>query len=126
MKVKEFNGNVVFLHEVIDGAADRSYGIHVAKLAGLPKAVLKRATEVLNFLENEGKSSSISQLVDDLPLFAVAKAQADKEEAAAEAALSPLVEALEALNPDDLTPREALQKLYELKAQAHTLHLDAQ
>ena len=121
MKIKEFNGNVVFLHEVIDGAADRSYGIHVAKLAGLPKVVISRASEVLEFLENEGKSSSISRLVDDLPLFAAARAQVEEEEARAEAINAPVMELLNSLNPDDLSPREALQKLYELKATASSV-----
>lgn len=118
MKIKEFKGDVIFLHEVIDGAADRSYGIHVAKLAGLPKVVLTRATEVLEFLESEGKSSSISRLIEDLPLFAVAKAQAEAEEEKELAVSSPLIEALNDLNPDDLTPKQALEKLYELKNKA--------
>ncbi len=112
MKIKEFNDQVIFLHEVIDGAADRSYGIHVAKLAGLPKAVVKRAEQVLQSLEQDGKSHSVAKLADDLPLFAVMKAK--EEEKVIEKA-SPAVEALEQLNPDDLTPREALDKLYELK-----------
>ena len=76
--------------------------------------MLKRADEVLKFLENEGKSSSISQLVDDLPLFALAHACAEKEEA--EEKYNPLLEALEKINPDDLTPKQALEKLYELKS----------
>jgi len=109
MNIKEFNDEVIFLHEVINGAADRSYGIHVAKLAGLPNAVVKRAGQVLNHLEKNGKSRSLSQLADDLPLFAALKA---KEETAAP---SPVLEALENLNPDDFSPREALEKLYELK-----------
>ena len=123
MKIKEYNGNVVFLHEVIEGAADRSYGIHVAKLAGLPRVVLKRASEVLDYLEKEGKSSSIRELVDDLPLFAVAKAQAAEEEARVEASerLSPLIELINGINPDDLSPREALDKLYEIKAQPNNI-----
>lgn len=123
MKIKEYNGNVVFLHEVIEGAADRSYGIHVAKLAGLPRVVLKRASEVLDYLEKEGKSSSIRELVDDLPLFAVAKAQAAEEEARVEASerLSPLIELINGINPDDLSPREALDKLYEIKAQTNNI-----
>lgn len=112
MKIKEFNDQVIFLHEVIDGAADRSYGIHVAKLAGLPKAVVKRAEQVLQSLEQDGKCHSVAKLADDLPLFAVMKAK--EEEKVIEKA-SPAVEALEQLNPDDLTPREALDKLYELK-----------
>ncbi len=110
MNIKEFNDEVIFLHEVIKGAADRSYGIHVAKLAGLPNAVVKRAGQVLEHLEQNGKSRSLSQLADDLPLFAVLKA---KEESVVVA--SPVLEMLEQLNPDDFSPREALEKLYELK-----------
>lgn len=110
MKIKEFNEQVVFLHEVIDGAADRSYGIHVAKLAGLPQAVVKRAEQVLQSLEKDGKSKSMQDLVDDLPLFAALR---EKEEQFVPE--SPAVVALEALNPDDLTPKQALEKLYELK-----------
>lgn len=112
MKIKEFNDDVIFLHEVIDGAADRSYGIHVAKLAGLPKSVVKRAEQVLTSLEQDGKSRSMAKLADDLPLFAVMR---EKEEEKA-MAHSPALEALEKLNPDELTPRDALEKLYELKA----------
>lgn len=110
MKIKEYNDEVIFLHEVIDGAADRSYGIHVAKLAGLPKTVLKRSEQVLEHLEKNGKGNSMSQLADDLPLFAVLR---EKEEPKVET--NPAIEALEAINPDELTPREALEKLYELK-----------
>lgn len=110
MKIKEFNDEVIFLHEVIDGAADRSYGIHVAKLAGLPKIVIKRAEQVLTSLENGGKSSNIKNLADDLPLFAVLKEKEEKTEEK-----SPLKEELENLNPDDLSPREALEELYKLK-----------
>lgn len=108
MKIKEFNDEVIFLHEVIAGAADRSYGIHVAKLAGLPKTVLKRAGQVLEHLEKNGKGSAMNKLADDLPLFAALR---EKEEPK----VSPLEEALKALNPDDLSPREALEKLYEIK-----------
>lgn len=111
MKIKEFKGDVIFMHEVIDGAADRSYGIHVAKLAGLPSVVVKRAEQVLNSLENSDKSRNVVKLADDLPLFAVMKAKEEK----AEEKRSPAVEALEMLNPDELSPKEALEKLYELK-----------
>lgn len=112
MKIKEFNEEVVFLHEVINGAADRSYGIHVAKLAGLPAAAVKRAGQVLENLENSGKSRSIDKLADDLPLFSLMKAKVDE---AIVAEPSPALEALKELNPDDLSPREALEKIYELK-----------
>lgn len=110
MKIKEFNDEVVFLHEVIDGAADRSYGIHVAKLAGLPGVVIKRAEQVLSSLENDKKNGNIKELADDLPLFASLR---EKEEAAN--VKSPVQTALEALNPDNLSPREALEELYKLK-----------
>ncbi len=113
MKIKEFNGDVIFLHEVIDGAADRSYGIHVAKLAGLPKLVVKRAEQVLDSLEHSDKSTYITKMIDDLPLFAaVQKKMEEKEEREEE---MPLVKAIKELNPDDYSPKEALEKLYELK-----------
>ena len=121
MKIKEFNDEVIFLHEVIDGAADRSYGIHVAKLAGLPRTVVKRAEQVLETLEREGKSQSVSQLAEDLPLFAAVRS---KDEPAAQQIVSAM-EALKELNPDNLTPREALDKLYELKNLAEESLKDA-
>ncbi|HKU92955.1 MAG TPA: DNA mismatch repair protein MutS, partial [Sphingomicrobium sp.] len=96
------------LHEVADGAADRSYGIAVAKLAGLPPAVVSRARSVLAKLEaGRDATGGIAAGLDDLPLFAAA--------AESEAGPDPLIEALSAVNPDALTPREALDKLYELK-----------
>ena len=106
MKIKEFKGEVVFLHEVIDGAADRSYGIHVAKLAGLPPKVLERAEQVLAELEKDKRQNNFSGLDLELPLFSFAPKEEKK---------SPLLKELEQLNPDDLTAREALQKLYDLK-----------
>lgn len=109
MKIKEFNDEVIFLHEVMDGAADRSYGIHVAKLAGLPKAVLKRAEQVLHNLEHQGKGLSVKDIAEDLPLFACIKEKVEEKIS------SPALEELSVLNPDDLSPREALEKLYELK-----------
>lgn len=121
MKIKEFNDEVIFLHEVIDGAADRSYGIHVAKLAGLPRTVVKRAEQVLETLEREGKSQSVSQLAEDLPLFAAVRS---KDEPDARQIVSAM-EALKELNPDNLTPREALDKLYELKNLAEESLKDA-
>lgn len=112
MKIKEFNDEVVFLHEVINGAADRSYGIHVAKLAGLPNVVIKRAEQVLDSLEHDKKNKKITELADDLPLFANLQQKAKAEEVK----VSPVEKALEELNPDDFSPREALEKLYEIKA----------
>ena len=109
MKVKEFQGQVIFMHEVIDGAADRSYGIHVAKLAGLPQAVIKRSEQVLQKLEKDNQKRNISGLENELPLFSFVHQQET-------AAPSPVEEALSDIEPDNLSAREALDKLYELKA----------
>jgi len=111
MRVKEWQGDVVFLHEVAAGAADRSYGIHVAKLAGLPKAALARAEAVLASLEQGEQAGALTRLADDLPLFAATAAKA-----AAPAAKESAVEvALQDVNPDDLTPKAALELVYLLK-----------
>ena len=111
MKVKEWNGDVVFLHEVGNGAADRSYGVQVAKLAGLPAAVLSRAKDVLHQLEKGEVAGKATKLIDDLPLFSVALAR----EAENSHQTSKIEEALKAINPDELSPREALEELYRLK-----------
>jgi DNA mismatch repair protein MutS len=113
VRVKEWQGEVVFLHEVVPGAADRSYGIQVAKLAGLPAAVVERAKVVLAQLEAEDRTSPARRLIDDLPLFAASARQAPSppQDAAAGALLAEIA----ALNPDELSPREALEALYLLK-----------
>jgi DNA mismatch repair protein MutS len=116
MRVKEWHGDVVFLHEVVPGAADRSYGIQVAKLAGLPASVIARAKLVLAELEAEDRVSPARRLIDDLPLFAAARPAPPREEADPER--DALLRALAALNPDDMSPREALEALYELKRRA--------
>ena len=113
MRVKEWQGDVVFLHEVVAGAADRSYGIQVAKLAGLPPSVIERAKLVLAQIEAEDRTSPTRKLIDDLPLFAARPTAAPP----ADNALTALVEALEALHPDEMSPREALEALYVLKTQ---------
>ncbi len=114
MKVKEWKGDVVFLHEVVPGTADRSYGIQVAKLAGLPAAVTARAHEVLAQLERSQGGGGPRALVDDLPLFSVKSAGAPADEGP-----SALEERLAAINPDELTPKEALELLYELTRTPH-------
>ena len=111
MKVKEWNGDVVFLHEVGNGAADRSYGVQVAKLAGLPAAVLSRAKDVLHQLEKGEVAGKATKLIDDLPLFSVALAR----EAENNCHNSKIEDALKEINPDELSPREALEELYRLK-----------
>jgi DNA mismatch repair protein MutS len=115
MRVKEWQGDVVFLHEVVPGAADRSYGIQVAKLAGLPPSVIERAKIVLAQIEAEDRTSPTRRLIDDLPLFAAAR-QGSAPAPQADAALMALLEALNALHPDEMSPREALEALYALKA----------
>jgi DNA mismatch repair protein MutS len=115
MRVKEWHGEVVFLHEVVAGAADRSYGIAVAKLAGLPASVIERAKVVLAQIEAEDRVSPARRLIDDLPLFASARTAAPPPQQ--DSALVALVDALAALNPDELSPRVALEALYALKAQ---------
>jgi DNA mismatch repair protein MutS len=114
MRVKEWQGDVVFLHEVVAGAADRSYGIQVAKLAGLPASVIERAKVVLAQIEAEDRVSPARKLIDDLPLFAAARVP---EPAQQDSALTGLVDALAALHPDEMSPRDALEALYALKAQ---------
>jgi DNA mismatch repair protein MutS len=111
MRVKEWKGDVVFLHEVAPGTADRSYGIHVAKLAGLPPAVVGRAEEVLKALEDGREGHKPLARIDDLPLFAAAAP------VSASAKSGGFEDALRAIEPDTLTPREALEKLYALKKQ---------
>ena len=113
MRIKEWQGSVVFLHEVAPGAADRSYGIHVARLAGLPEAVLARAEQVLARLEQGDQTGAAARLADDLPLFS-ARPAAPASPAAASP--DPLRTRLGAINPDDLTPRAALELLYTLRA----------
>lgn len=126
MAVKEWQGDVVFLHEVIAGAADRSYGIHVAKLAGLPGPVIARATQVLERLERgagtdkDPSGPAIKDLVDDLPLFSAARPRAGGAVGAGAAGTeerppSALELALSEVNPDEMTPKQALDVLYRLR-----------
>jgi DNA mismatch repair protein MutS len=111
VRVKEWQGEVVFLHEVVPGAADRSYGIQVAKLAGLPPAVIERAKLVLAKLEAEDRASPRG--FDELPLFAAAPRPPSPR-----AAADTVIAVLAALHPDEMSPREALEALYALKAKA--------
>jgi DNA mismatch repair protein MutS len=111
MRVKEWQGNVVFLHEVAAGTADRSYGIHVAKLAGLPTEVTTRAEEVLQILEKGEQAGALARLADDLPLFRAARPLP----AAPQPKASPVEDALREARPDELSPREALELLYRLQ-----------
>ncbi|MDE2018698.1 MAG: DNA mismatch repair protein MutS, partial [Hyphomicrobiales bacterium] len=112
MRVKEWRGGVAFLHEVGPGAADRSYGVQVARLAGLPAKVVARAKDLLATLERADRGAAAGPLSADLPLF---RAAPTPEVAPAR---DPLREALDAVEPDRLSPREALDALYRLKAAA--------
>ena len=108
VRAREWKGDLVLLHEVADGAADRSYGIAVAKLAGLPPSVVGRAKSVLAKLEaGRDATGGIAAGLDDLPLFAASEPQPATED--------PVIAALGEIEPDSLTPREALELLYKLK-----------
>ncbi|WP_436398384.1 DNA mismatch repair protein MutS [Roseobacter sp. S98] len=113
--VKEWEGEVIFLHEVRQGAADRSYGVQVAQLAGLPAPVIARARVVLDALEKGEREGGATQktLIDDLPLFSAAAPPP-----APAPRTSAVEDALQEIHPDELTPREALDLLYKLKEAA--------
>lgn len=117
MKIREWEKQIIFLHEVAEGVADRSYGIHVAEMAGLPRPVIKRAEQVLKTLENAkntGGKNSDAEKRAALPLFAEVMSAAPVEPP-----MNPELKAmLEGLRPDDVTPKQALELLYKLKAAA--------
>jgi DNA mismatch repair protein MutS len=111
--VREWHDEIVFLHKVKPGAADRSYGIQVAKLAGLPDRVVGRAREVLALLEKtDSRKNARNGGLDELPLFAVSRSSATSEPTGP----SPIEKAVDDLKPDDLSPRAALDAIYRLKA----------
>ncbi len=113
--VKEWQGEVIFLHEVRKGAADRSYGVQVAQLAGLPASVVERARVVLEALEQGEREGGAAQkaFIDDLPLFSVAPPPPPAKP-------SPLTSMLDRIHPDELSPREALDLIYKLKEAARS------
>ncbi|WP_170391454.1 DNA mismatch repair protein MutS [Ruegeria arenilitoris] len=114
--VKEWEGEVIFLHEVHKGAADRSYGVQVAQLAGLPASVVERARVVLDQLEKtEREGGKQKALIDDLPLFSAAPPPPPPV-----AKASPITDILDQILPDELTPREALDLIYKLKEAAQS------
>ena len=110
MRVKEWRGSVVFLHEVAEGAAGRSWGVHVAQLAGVPEATVRRAAGLLSALEKNGHG-----MPAELPLFAGLLDSGPEDRPAPP---DKLRDAVGAIDPDRLTPREALEALYALKALA--------
>jgi DNA mismatch repair protein MutS len=112
MDITDWQDEIVFLHKIKAGAASRSYGIQVAKLAGLPEPVLARARQVLALLEKtDRRTTGQVGALDDLPLFAASRPRSAPERGHVSAVES----ALSALRPDELTPKAALEKLYELK-----------
>jgi DNA mismatch repair protein MutS len=111
MRIKEWQKEIIFLHEVIKGVADRSYGIHVAQMAGLPKAVIARAEEVLQTLEAKNEKNKGGRLTETLSVFAP-----DVAPVSAEPVISAeLEELLTALTPDEMSPKEALEALYRIR-----------
>ena len=123
MRIREWQENVVFLHEVVGGTADRSYGVHVGRLAGLPAPVIARAEEVLALLEEGDQGLAIERLVQDLPLFAAATPPTETPRSKPVNAVTEprsnadaLVDAVGKLRPDELSPKEALDAVYTLKA----------
>lgn len=113
MAVKEWKGDIIFLHEVVKGAADHSYGVHVAKLAGLPAPVITRAKQILKQLEASETSGALAKLADDLPLFSNVIEQVETDKQADD--LHTLATMIKDINPDELSPKEALEMLYTLK-----------
>ncbi|SFK50852.1 DNA mismatch repair protein MutS [Falsiroseomonas stagni] len=109
MKVREWRGEVVFQHLVGPGASERSWGVHVARLAGVPRPVLARANQVLSALEARARGGGPDALAEELPLFA-------QRVSAPARKLSPIEAALAAMDLDALSPREAQEALYRLKA----------
>jgi DNA mismatch repair protein MutS len=119
MRVKEWKGTVVFLHEVAEGSAGRSWGVHVAELAGVPAPVVKRASALMAAMEKQGGPLASSASLNALPLFAASEPQRNKERD--EVAEKPFQEpavfiALREMNPDSMTPKQALDALYHLKS----------
>ena len=111
MRIREWNDDIVFLHEVVRGTADRSYGIHVARRAGLPGAVIERARDVLDRLESGERSGTAHRLIEELPLFR----SVPLPPPGAHEEPDPLSQRVREVDPDRLTPLSALEMLYELR-----------
>jgi DNA mismatch repair protein MutS len=114
MRVKEWKGTVVFLHEVAAGAAGRSWGVHVAELAGVPAPVVRRAASLMAAMEKHGGPLGKSASLQALPLFAATAQQDELPPSTVE--IEPLSEALREINPDNMSPKQALDILYRLKS----------
>jgi DNA mismatch repair protein MutS len=110
MRIKEWEHEIIFLHEVIDGVADRSYGIHVAQMAGLPPSVIARAENVLASLESKSEKGKGANLAETLPKYSAAAPTS-----AAHIINPDLEKLLSSLKPDEMTPKDALEALYRIK-----------
>ena len=115
MRVAEYQGDVVFLHEVINGAADRSYGIHVAKLAGLPAPVIDRARILLEKLEQSREQAEPAGVLENLPLFAPALSAEQVQDNKKDSPADKLSQEVAEIDPDSLSPKEALDFIYRLR-----------
>lgn len=114
MRVKEWKGRVIFLHEVAEGAARRSWGVHVAALAGVPAPIVRRAAALMAAMEKHGGPLGACASIQALPLFA---ADVEQDEPAVDKSDdTALCHALVDLNPDAMSPKQALEALYVLKA----------
>jgi DNA mismatch repair protein MutS len=102
LKVQEWNGDVIFYHKIIDGVADKSYGIHVASIAGVPRSVIKRASELLKKFESKDDKNLTDFFAADQIEFSYAQD-------------SKLKQKLDAIDPNNISPKNALDILYELK-----------
>jgi DNA mismatch repair protein MutS len=115
MRVAEYKGDVVFLHEVVNGAADRSYGIHVAKLAGLPAPVIDRARILLEKLEQSREQAEPAGVLESLPLFASALSAEQVQDNKMDSPADKLSQEVAEIDPDSLSPKEALDFIYRLR-----------
>jgi DNA mismatch repair protein MutS len=113
LKVQEWNGDVIFYHRIIDGVADKSYGIHVASLAGVPKSVVKRATELLKKFESKEQKDGEQRYAAPLEANFEFPDQLDLAYRQNDADL--LREKIQKIDPNSMTPRQAIDILYELK-----------
>ena len=113
MQITDYEGDVIFLHKVAPGIADKSYGIHVAKLAGIPNSVIQRASQILSSFENDEimkKTKKIVKSINETDLFSY---QTPSPQISKQTSL--IEEKLKQINPDELTPKSALELLYEIK-----------
>jgi DNA mismatch repair protein MutS len=124
--VREWNDQVLFLHKIVEGGADKSYGIQVARLAGVPRPVVERAKKILTSLESGTGLRASKGTPETMPLAGESQVLESSENNSPEKSLAqlsffgqggahPVLEELKSIDPDDLSPREALNLLVEWK-----------